>query len=171
MTGATLTARLEDGDVRAALRRAALIGRSGELLEQIGAGLARNTQERFDDARDPRGEPWKPLSELYAPIKKGNGILRVSGMSGGLQGMITYEATTDEVAVGSKKPYAAIHQFGGTIRPKNGPHLIFRTVHGLAFAKSVTIPARPYLGISAQDEDTILDAAETMWQRATGGIR
>lgn len=169
MTGVTLTAALEDGPARAALRQVALIGRSGELLRAIGTGLARNARERFDDERDPRGMAWQPLSELYAPIKKGPGILRESGMRGGLQGSITFDATMDEVAVGSNKVYAAVHQFGATIRPKNGPHLIFRNVHGLVFAKSVTIDARPYLGISTADEDTILDAAEAMWQRATGG--
>lgn len=171
MTGVTLTATLEDGPARAGLRQVALLGRSGELLRAIGVGLARNTRERFDDERDPRGEPWQPLSELYAPLKRGPGILRESGMRGGLQGSITFDATNDEVAVGSNKVYAAVHQFGATIRPKNGPHLIFRNVHGLVFAKSVTIDARPYLGISAEDEDTILDVTETMWLRATGGQR
>jgi phage gpG-like protein len=43
-------------------------------------------------------------------------------------------------------PYARIHEFGGTIYPKNGPYLTFRTPDGEWHkVKSVTIPERSYL--------------------------
>jgi len=42
--------------------------------------------------------------------------------------------------------YAAIHEFGGTIRPKRAKRLVFEVEPGqLVFAESVTIPARPTL--------------------------
>jgi phage gpG-like protein len=48
------------------------------------------------------------------------------------------------VTIGSDRPYAAIHQFGGIIRPKSGGRLKFQ-VNGQWFsAKQVTIPARPF---------------------------
>lgn len=50
--------------------------------------------------------------------------------------------------VGTNVKYAAIHEFGGTIRPKSaGGFLVFRAQSGgdLIFAKEVKIPRRPYL--------------------------
>ena len=60
--------------------------------------------------------------------------------------------------VGSNLPYARIHQLGGTIRPKKGKFLKFRGLDGEdVFVKEVTIPARPYLGISDDDREEIMD--------------
>ena len=51
---------------------------------------------------------------------------------------------------GSGLIYAAIHQLGGTIVPKAAKALVFTGADGsLVFAQKVTIPARPYLGVSA----------------------
>lgn len=48
--------------------------------------------------------------------------------------------------VGTNVKYAAIHEFGGTIRPKSaGGMLVWRGEDGLIFAKEVKIPRRPYL--------------------------
>ena len=41
-------------------------------------------------------------------------------------------------------PYATIHEFGGTIRPR-GEFLVFQVGGELIFARQVTIPARPYM--------------------------
>lgn len=50
------------------------------------------------------------------------------------------------VTVGPHVVYAAIHEFGGVIRPTNGPYLVFQTDDGNWVAtRSVTIPARPYV--------------------------
>ncbi|VEH67135.1 Mu-like prophage protein gpG [Rodentibacter pneumotropicus] len=54
---------------------------------------------------------------------------------------ITSEYTNDTALVGTNEPYAAIHQFGG----KAGR------------GRSVTIPARPFLVLTPQDEADILD--------------
>jgi phage gpG-like protein len=51
--------------------------------------------------------------------------------------------------------YAAIHQWGGEIRPKSAPALY---VPGYGRLQKVTIPARPYLGVSAEDEVAIENA-------------
>jgi phage virion morphogenesis protein len=173
MSGAQITVEIRDQAARQTLRQIAQLGREpGPLLRAIGAGLAENTRDRFDRGVDPAGFAWAPLRDFYAPLKKGPGILREAGMRGGLQGSITFDVAGDAVAVGSNKVYAAIHQFGGVIKAKKAPFLVFRTTAGLAFAKQVTIPARPYLGLSAEDEDTILDVAETMldrWTRSPAG--
>lgn len=184
MAGATLTARFDDSQVRRAFLALAAIGRDGGVLGAIGVGLARNTRERFDQAQDPDGQPWASLHPLYAPLKRGPGILRESGMRGGLQGSITSQVAGRSVIVGSNKIYAAVHQFGATIRAKNAPALVFRLATGrtitgkrgrtspetsLVFVESVTIPARPYLGLSRRDEDTVREVVFGALQRAMGG--
>jgi phage gpG-like protein len=76
-------------------------------------------------------------------------------MSGGLMGSITMRAGANQVEVGTNKIYGPIHQFGGTIVPRKAKALAFRMGGGnspLTFAQKVTIPARPFLGISAGDE-------------------
>jgi len=53
---------------------------------------------------------------------------------GFLRGNIAYRATADEVTIGSPSVYAATHQFGAT---------------------KGNIPARPFLGLSDEDQDAI----------------
>ncbi|NDV18265.1 phage virion morphogenesis protein [Pseudodesulfovibrio sp. JC047] len=55
----------------------------------------------------------------------------------GLMGSIGYEASTNDVVWGTNKVYARIHQLGG------------ETGRGHA----VTLPERPYIGISEDDID------------------
>ena len=161
MSGATITITIDDRQVGRALRGIAAIGRSpAQLLGAISVGLVRNTQDRFDDETAPDGSAWAPLNPLYASGKRRPGILRESGMSGGLQGSITGEVQGHSVVVGSNKIYAAVHQFGATITPRAGKALHFMMGGQKIVARSVTIPARPYLGLSTRDEETIQEAAE-----------
>lgn len=158
MTGATLSTSVDATEAaRAFASLRSLMADTTPIMKAIGVGLVRDTQDRFMDAVDPDGKPWQPLSPGYAPIKKGPGILRAAGMRGGLMGSITSRATADTVEVGTNKIYGAVHQFGATIVPKNASHLVFEMAGGLVKAKSVTIPARPYLGIGPTDERTILE--------------
>jgi phage gpG-like protein len=51
-----------------------------------------------------------------------------------------------EFGAGSNVVYARIHEFGGTIKPKNGQFLKFPGRDGRdIFVKQVEIPARPYV--------------------------
>ena len=69
--------------------------------------------------------------------------------TGTLMRGITTEAVSDyEVKIGvdlGTVPYARIHEFGGVIKPKNGPFLVFEIGGQVVRARSVTMPARPYL--------------------------
>jgi phage virion morphogenesis protein len=169
---ATLTVRFEPGRTLQALRTLeAVMGRPAGLLRAIGTGLLRNTQDRFDAAEAPDGAAWKPLSPAYLPFKRGPGILRGSAMRGGLQGSLTMDADDRSVVIGSHKVYAAIHQFGGVIEPREKRVLAFRPPGGgkaWGFARRVTIPARPYLGLSARDRETIEDTTADHLRRALG---
>ena len=163
MAGASITFEFRDAQFRAALARLALDpARKTGLLRAIGVGLQHATQDRFDTATTPAGSHWQALSPAYAAVKKGPGILREAGMRGGLQGSITFATSDNSVIVGSNKVYAAIHQFGGTIRPKAGGRLVFRLGARTVFARSVTIPPRPYLGFGREDELAVLDAVDVL---------
>lgn len=164
MAGATLTVRLEATEAAAQLRRAAdAWGEPGPILRAIGDGLVRNTSRRFDLGYDPYGNPWADLNAAYESGKRNTRILQESGR---LVQSISREVVGRELAVGSNVAYAAIHQFGGTIRPKRGPYLVFRLAGAVVKTREVFIPARPYLGIGDEDEDTILENAEVQLARA-----
>ncbi|MBR0643996.1 phage virion morphogenesis protein [Plastoroseomonas hellenica] len=168
MATLSITGRLESADVQAGFRAWQRLGREPQpLLRAIGAGLVSNTQDRFDAGRDPQGKAWEEVKEPWASLKKGPGVLREAGMRGGLQGSITMDVSGDELMVGSNKIYAGVHQFGAIIRPKNGTWLVFRTSDGNVYggARQVRIPARPYLGIGPEDEDTVLDVTEVFFLR------
>ena len=118
-----------------------------QLLDEIGAAIEQSVSERFRLEVGPDNVPWEPT-------RRGVSILK--GSPPQLMSSITRRVSRDKVEVGTNKIYAAIHQFGGTIRPKSGEFLVFRGADGeTVFAREVTIPARPYLGIDQADEREI----------------
>lgn len=66
-----------------------------------------------------------------------------------LMGSITSDYDNDSAFVGTNEPYAAIHQFGG----KAGR------------GRKVTIPARPFLTLTPQDKEDILQDVQDYWQK------
>lgn len=118
-----------------------------EMYTLIGAHLAQTTKERFDQGMDPDGNPW-PAS-IRVLVNGGNTLVD----SRALRDSITYEADASGVEVGTNVIYAATHQFGATITAKSAGALRFN-IPGVGFItkQSVTIPARPFLGMNAEDE-------------------
>jgi len=93
---------------------------TSKLREGIGVYLLRTTKERIkSQGPAPDGESWQPLSSAYLRAKRQNnkdrGMLQYEGH---LFETLSYQLTDDGVVVGTPQPYAAIHQFGGTIRKK-----------------------------------------------------
>mgnify|MGYP003666670622 FL=1 len=141
-----------DRELNAALQ--ALDGIANAPRQELADGLGRLVQEQTRrrieiDKTSPDGEGWKPN---YA----GTSILYKSGA---LAGSIDYVADDDSVIVGSGLVYARIHQLGGKIVPKNGNALVFAIGNSLVSVKSVTMPARPYFGLSSENRADVLDAA------------
>ena len=120
------------------------------MMDEIGATLVTSTRERFERGRGPDGERWKDT-------RRGGQILTDTGR---LRDSITHQAGSAEVRVGSNVIYAAVHQFGATIKPKSARALAFKVGSELVFARQVTIPARPYLGIDAGDEAPVGEIVE-----------
>lgn len=169
MTGVRIETRIEDTAAREAFARLSdMMADTSPIMRAIGVGLVSNTHARFEREIAPDGSSWAPLNPAYAAGKRGAGILRESAMRGGLMGSITFDAGQDSVEVGSNKVYAAVHQTGATIKPRSASHLAFRLGGEAVFAKSVTIPARPYIGVSDEDEEMILDVIENAVDRASG---
>jgi len=153
MAGATLTATLDDKQLQATLQRlGALMKNPAPLLKQIGMGLVAAGGERFETQTDPFGRPWKALNPAYAAMKNNTRILTERGH---LVGSLHFVVGAREAAYGSNMVYAAIHQFGGTIKPKNAAALVFRLGSRLVKAHSVFIPARPYLGMGHAEAEAV----------------
>jgi phage virion morphogenesis protein len=170
MAGASIKVTVRDAEIVAAFDR--LREKDGGLvpaaLKNIGQQIVKSTRRRFDQQKAPDGQPWKPLNPEYAKGKRGTKILQEQGMRGGLLGSITYRVGPDSVTIGTNKVYAAAHQFGATILPRTADRLVFRLGGRVVFARKVTIPARPFLGISAEDRAAILqvvgDHIEGTWE-------
>ena len=130
-----------------------------QLLGNIGEEVESQTQERFDDQKSPEGKTWQSLAQktldYYREHGKGGGrLLEQEGM---LRSSIEIQVDDWSVLVGATMAYAAIHQYGGEIRPKARPSLY---VPGYGMLKKVTIPARPYLGISTSNAERIMVVAQ-----------
>ncbi len=109
------------------------------LLDAIGAMVLAQTEERIaSEKTDPQGGAWAPLSPAYAARKRsGGGILELEG---DLRDSLTFLVSGQSVEVGSNLVYAATHQFG---------------------RDEANIPARPFLGLSAENEEEINELIDT----------
>lgn len=147
---ARIEIQLDDALVRDSL--AGLLRAGANLhpaMDEIGAALVASTQQRFERGAGPDGNPW-PRS-LRATIEGGKTLVDSSRL---LQS-ITHEASADGVTVGTNTIYAGTHQFGATIRAKGKALAFALPGGGFAVVQKVTIPARPFLGIDADDQREI----------------
>ena len=148
---ASITIVVEDQALAAGLKTLSERGANLDpVMAEIGAVLLASTQQRFETETGPEGKSW-PKS-LRARLENGQTLSK----SNRLRLSLTYRASKDAVEVGTNVIYAAIHQFGGRITAKSKPYLAFRLPGGgFIKKKSVTIPARPFLGIDAGDRAEI----------------
>ena len=95
--------------------------------------------------------------------------------TGKLAQSVNYKHLNDwSITVGSNLAYAAIHEYGGEIYPKNGPALLFKTkAYGKErwyYLKKVTMPKRPWLSPAISDifnthrAQEIIDRATKRWK-------
>jgi phage virion morphogenesis protein len=148
----------EIGAVKKILSNAALSGADcAKLLGGIGVEMEAQTQERFDTQKSPDGESWKALAQKTMNYYGSKGLLGARSILVG-EGMLRNSITSEvkgggwSVLTGATMEYAAVHQFGAEIKPKSAKALF---VPGYGMLQKVTIPARPYLGVSADDAKVI----------------
>lgn len=167
MAGSFITISVEDAAARAMLNKLGQMD-TAPLMRRLGERIQAWTQDRFDanQQQAPDGTPWAKLNPKYAQNKPRHLQNRKLTLSGHLRKSIRWQLLDSQsVLVGTNVKYAAIHQFGGTIRPKKGKALAF----GGRFVQSVTIPARPYLGISEQDNKEIQEIIKDWVLEQQGG--
>ena len=135
-----ITVSISD-NISTALTRLTSAAAQRDLMQAIGVGMVSLTKRSFEEASlRPAAWPARTTEGGHALLKK----------SGTLQRSIAITALDDKsVSISSDRIYAAIHQFGGVIRPKKaGGRLAFSMGGRMVFAKSVTIPARPFFPLS-----------------------
>ena len=141
----------------------------------------------FNAGQDPDGNTWAPLSSLSKAKRdvknkksgqknsKFKGTHKVLNDTGALRNSLGVAKSTgaigttdgDEVTLGTNLPYANVQNFGATIVPKNGKMLAFPGLGGVTvFAKKVVIPARPFMGIGAQDSADIDEKIQAVLAKA-----
>lgn len=126
---------LDDTNARRLLRKAAIAVRSFRpAMEDIGHYLTREADKRFKTEKDPDGNDWAELTVAYSKRKSSQrrAIQKKLQVSGRLRASIIYQATDDEVSIGTNAVYARRHQLGGG-----------------------GIPARPFLGVNDDDQREI----------------
>lgn len=156
-----ITVDINDAEVQAMLERVSdVLADMSPVFNQIGLYLVRTTKERFPTGKAPDGTPWAPRSAAtlnnYERLAKKpgkqaswGGVLHYSGQ---LSKNINHQYSPDWVRVGSPEPWAAMMQFGGT--KSKWPHLWGN------------IPARPFLGMSDEDKQGVMDIATEALQAA-----
>lgn len=132
-------------------------GETEVFMRRIAQTLTASAKERFVDETDPEGNKWKK------GVKNGGQTLTLSGL---LRRSITNTNDDKTAVIGTNRIYAGIHQFGGVITAKKSKYLRFKINGREVFAKSVVIPARPFLGVSETDKDAVKDELNTLLTEA-----
>lgn len=107
------------------------------LMRRIAGTMEAGVLQNFEVGGRP---PWQGLK-----YRDGNPLVDTEN----LMNSITSEYDNDQAMVGTNEPYAAIHQFGG----KAGR------------GRKVDIPARPFLLLTPEEEDDILEDIQDHFQK------
>jgi phage virion morphogenesis protein len=151
-----IVVKLDDAAARQALARIVASGEDlSPLWRRLSADLERSTVRRFEREVAPDGVPWLPSKAAQGLAPRASGGIRPGltlNDSGALKLGILAQWTHDSLSVGVEAGggpgiYAAIHQFGGT-----------PDMHPLP----ASLPARPYLGLSADDR-ALIEAETVDW--------
>jgi len=140
-----ITVEFDDSKIKKALQD--LQSATGDLspaFREIGKQLVESTKQRFSSGIGPDGQKWEDNSQVTIE-RKGRNMPLVD--SGTLMAEINYQIIgNNTLEIGNPMEYAAMQQFGGTKEE-------FSHLWG-------DIPARPFLGISSDDETEILNIIE-----------
>lgn len=168
MSTPTITIRLNENDAAAADRILGNLAHKAERpeggLKLIGEALMETTRDRFQSQTGPDGQKWPALKPFTVSVRGAAGPILTR--SGRLRNSISYYVSGNILRLGPNVIYDAIHQFGGTIKPKasNPTGLLWiplgKAGPGARPAKSVTLPKRPYIGFGPKDQQAAEGAVE-----------
>lgn len=150
-----LTIKVDKGRVPTALAQVlGVLDKPRPLLQAIGDYGIDSTMARFRTGTAPDGTRWAPKSKTTLARHPRGGREPLIGESKILSTKIAYQVTDRSVAWGSNRVYAAVQQFGA----RAGSLWSDKDRRGRnAKAPWGDIPARPYLGLSAKDERSIME--------------
>lgn len=138
MAGVRVSITVQDDGFREALTR--LLERTANLkpvFDEIGSSMLATTEQRFESEIGPDGTAWAAHSTATL-LRRGSNAKKLRD-KGHLYQSLNYASGRLKAEVGTNRVYARIHQLGG----KAGR------------GRKVTIPARPYLGVSSEDRRLI----------------
>ena len=116
------------------------------LMGNIADAMRTQTMERIGKTKtDPDGRKWTANKAGTPTLVATTSLLTTIGARSG----------PDYAQVGSAMPYAAIHQTGGEITRTYRRGLAFTSAGTFSTQWTIKIPARPYLGIGADDREDI----------------
>lgn len=148
-TGVSITVDLSEFDAQLARLGPVLDPDVAELTASIGALGESQTRRRITDEKTaPDGTPWQPN-------RAGTSILHKSGRN--LLDSVAFVSDNDSTEWGATWEFAHVHQDGAVIEPRTAKMLRFQGPAGPVFAKKVTIPARPFVGLSDANRSEIED--------------
>ena len=157
-------------DVAVNKAKASFASEKKDMLETIGELLVSSTIERFNRGVSPDGKTWETSGRAWKQglaVKKRKATKKrkaIRGRSetgqfgktlldtGLLRNSIAHAVAFNGVYVGSNLKYARIHQMGGRTGKR----------------QSVTMPARPYLGVSKEDK---IDVQQVMCDFLAGTFK
>lgn len=150
-----------DAITRALSRAFDTLSDTTPIMQDIGSYLRSSTVDRFKSGVGPDGSAWAPNSPVTLARKKDTRPL--FGESNRLNNEFGLEAGSDYAEVSSVLPYAAVQQFGaaqgqfGALMGRTQKTDKVKSHDFLMLMPWGNIPARPFFGISAEDEANILD--------------
>jgi|Deesub1362B_J571_1020462.scaffolds.fasta_scaffold00331_36 phage virion morphogenesis protein len=103
-------------------------------LKAIGNLVQSSVMKNFEVEGRPR---WRPLAK--ATLRQRGSNAKILQDRGKLRDSINFKVKSNAVEIGTNRPYAAIHQFGGYA----------------GRGRKVYIPARPYLLLQKEDKEDI----------------
>lgn len=146
---------IDDDAVRRRLNQ--LVSAGADLspaMREIAGKLEADADAAFERQQDPDGTPWAPLSAVTlarrAAKRPSAGTHNILHDEGDLVGSISSRFGARHAEVGSGEIYAATHQFGAA------KGAFGSTARGAPIPWG-DIPARPFLGLSAEGEDEVVD--------------
>ncbi len=150
------------------------------VMQDLGEYFVDSTKQRFMAGTAPDGSPWAPKSEATKATYRRRGDKvddrPLFGPSGALSSGIFHRAGSDSVAWGSSRIYAGVMQFGaaqgqfgaamGRTRPSE------KRASSQDYFSPIPwgdIPARPFLGLSSEDRDVVLEEIAEWLERSVTG--
>lgn len=153
-----ITLEINDAAILSVLDRVALaVTDLRPVMQDIGEEMVQSTRDRFLAGTAPDGSPWAPKSATtiaaYERRKDPIDLRPLFGPTRRLSSEIASYPTETSVEWGTNLIYSAVMQFG------SAKGALGSTSRGSPIPWG-PIPARPFLGVSDDDRNAILEALE-----------